>query len=116
MHFYDRLSIHQKQAFWAWVFLAVPVVFFVVVRFYPTSDAARISLTNWSLFRQPQFIGLDNYVKMFQDPVFWKVFANTFKYLAIGLPVSLLISFAVAYYLDRVRFMHGLIRGLYFVP
>lgn len=113
---YNRLTIHQKQAFWAWVFLAVPVVFFIVVRFYPTFDAAWISLTNWSLFREPKFIGLANYKEMFQDPVFWKVFANTFKYLALGLPVSLVISFAVAYYLDRVRFMHGLIRGLYFVP
>ncbi|WP_226582406.1 carbohydrate ABC transporter permease [Acuticoccus sediminis] len=112
----DSLTIHQKQALWAWVFLAVPIVFFVVVRFYPTLDSAWISLSNWSLFREPKFIGFANYREMFADPVFWKVFGNTFKYLALGLPISLLISFTVAYFLDRVRVMHGLIRGLYFVP
>ncbi len=48
--------------------------------------------------------------------MFWKVFRNTFLYLIIGTPISLLISFTVAYYLDRVRFMHGLIRALYFLP
>jgi multiple sugar transport system permease protein len=50
------------------------------------------------------------------DPVFRKVFANTFLYLGLGTPVSIVLSFAVAYHLDRVRFMHGLIRALYFLP
>jgi multiple sugar transport system permease protein len=36
------------------------------------------------------------------------VFRNTFLYLILGTPISLLISFVVAYYLDRVRFMHSL--------
>jgi multiple sugar transport system permease protein len=36
--------------------------------------------------------------------------------LILGLPISLVLSFVVAYYLDRVRFMHGLLRGLYFIP
>ena len=44
------------------------------------------------------------------------MFRNTFMYLIIGTPISLLISFVIAYYLDRVRFMHGFIRALYFLP
>ncbi len=34
----------------------------------------------------------------------------------IGTPVSLLLSFTIAYHLDHVRFMHGFIRALYFLP
>jgi multiple sugar transport system permease protein len=34
----------------------------------------------------------------------------------IGTPVSLGVSFVVAYYLDQVRFAHGLIRAMYFIP
>lgn len=113
---YNRLSIRQKKAYWAWVFLAVPVVFFSVVRFYPTLNATYISFTDWNLLGAMNFIGADNYVRMFRDPVFWQVFANTFKYLILGLPISLILSFVIAYYLDQVRFMHGFIRGLYFVP
>jgi multiple sugar transport system permease protein len=44
------------------------------------------------------------------------VFRNTFMYLILGTPISLLIAFVVAYYLDRVRFMHSFIRALYFLP
>lgn len=113
---YDHLSIGQKRALTAWTFLFIPTLFFVIVRFWPTFQSAWISLHEGPLMGPREFIGFENYLRMFSDPEFWKVFVNTFEYLAIGLPVSLLISFTVAYFLDQVRFMHGLIRALYFVP
>ncbi|GGA41718.1 carbohydrate ABC transporter permease [Pelagibacterium lentulum] len=113
---WDRFTIGQKRVIWAWAFLAVPIVFYVGIRFYPTFQAFWLSFTNWDLLRPARFIGLANYQKMFADPVFWKVFQNTFSYLIIGTPVSLVVSFVIAYYLDRVRFMHGFIRALYFLP
>lgn len=116
MPFRDTMTVGQKRAATAWIFLALPVAFFVVVRFWPTFQSAWISLTEGPMMGPREFIGFENYARMFTDPVFWKVFANTFEYLAIGLPVSLGISFVVAYFLDRVRFMHGFIRALYFVP
>lgn len=114
--FWDRFTIGQKRVIWAWAFLAIPIVFYVGIRFYPTFQAFWLSFTNWDLLRPARFIGLANYQKMFADPVFWKVFQNTFSYLIIGTPVSLVVSFVIAYYLDRVRFMHGFIRALYFLP
>ena len=116
VRFWDRLNISTKRVIWAWTFLALPILFYAGIRFYPTFQAFWLSLTNWDLLRPAQFIGLANYQKMFVDPVFWKVFQNTFLYLLVGTPLSLLISFVIAYYLDRVRFMHGFIRALYFLP
>lgn len=113
---YDTLPIGKKRAMWAWAFLALPVLFYAVIRFYPTFDAFLISLTDWNLLNDRQFIGLDNYEKMFGEAAFWQIFRNTFKYLLIGTPASLVISFAIAYYLDQIRFMHGFIRALYFIP
>jgi multiple sugar transport system permease protein len=114
--FWDRLNISTKRVIWAWAFLALPILFYAGIRFYPTFQAFWLSMTDWDLLRPAQFIGFANYEKMFADPVFWKVFQNTFLYLIIGTPVSLAISFVIAYYLDQVRFMHGLIRALYFLP
>lgn len=113
---WDRLSIGQKRVIWAWTFLALPIVFYASIRFYPTIQAFWLSFTNWDLLRPAQFIGLDNYTTLVNDPDFWQVFRNTFAYLIIGTPISLVVSFTVAYYLDRVRFMHGFIRALYFLP
>ena len=116
MAFYKNLSISQKQIVWAWCFLAVPTVFYVVVRFYPTANAILVSFQDWNLLGARTWTGLDNYIKLFNDPVFWKVFKNTFLYLIIGTPLSLVIAFLIAYQIDKVRFMHGTIRALYFLP
>ena len=116
MFSYSRLTIRQKHIVWAWIFLAVPTVFYVVIRFYPTGQAIALSFMEWNLLGTKTWAGLDNYAKLFSDPVFWQVFRNTFVYLILGTPISLVVSFVIAYHLDRVRFMHGFLRMLYFLP
>ncbi len=116
MNVYRNLTIKQKQIVWAWSFLAIPVLFYTVIRFYPTGNAILISFQDWNLLGKRTWTGLDNYEKLFADPAFWKVFKNTFVYLLIGTPLSLIVSFFIAYNLDKTRFMHGFLRMLYFLP
>lgn len=116
MSMYRDLTIAQKQIVWAWAFLALPVVFYVVIRFYPTGNAIVLAFQDWNLLGARTWAGLDNFKKLVADPVFWIVFKNTFVYLLLGTPISLVLAFIVAYHLDRVRFMHGFIRALYFLP
>ncbi|WP_372840681.1 carbohydrate ABC transporter permease [Phaeovulum sp.] len=116
MKLYRNLSISQKQVVWAWTFLALPVLFYVVIRFYPTLNAIVLSFQDWNLLGARTWVGLENYDKLFHDPVFWKVFKNTFVYLILGTPLSLLASFTIAYHLDKIRFLHGTLRALYFLP
>jgi len=113
---YRNLTIRQKQIVWAWSFLALPVIFYVVIRFYPTGNAILISFQNWNLLGDRTWAGFENYEKLWNDPTFWKVFQNTFVYLLIGTPFSLVLSFVIAYHLDKLRFMHGFLRMLYFLP
>ncbi|AUG55923.1 ABC transporter permease (plasmid) [Thalassospira marina] len=108
--------MQTKRVLWAWGFLALPIVFYSWIRFYPTLDAFWLSFTDWDLLNEPNFIGLDNYRQLFNDPQFWQVFKNTFTYLLAGTPISLCFAFVIAYFLDRVRFMQGFIRALYFLP
>jgi len=112
----QELTIAQRRAMSAWAFLALPIVFFVGIRFYPAAEAFRASFTNWNIVGRMEFIGLANYARLAQDPAFWKVIGNTFAYLGLGVPISMLLSFVIAYFLDRVRFGHGLLRALYFIP
>ena len=42
--FWNKLSINQKLAITAWLFLAVPIVFYVCIRFYPTFEAFYVGL------------------------------------------------------------------------
>jgi multiple sugar transport system permease protein len=112
----DRLSLEGRRALCAWGFLAVPIAFYAAIRFYPALDAFLMSLTDWNIVGTRRFIGLDNYRRMAADAGFWQVMGNTLRYLLVGVPVSLGLSFLIAYHLDRVRFGHALLRALYFVP
>lgn len=116
MGWYNERTIEGKRVVWAWSFLAIPIAFYCIVRFWPTLEAFYVSFHSWKLIGERSWIGLDNYARLLADPVFWKVFRNTFLYLLIGTPISILLSFTIAYHLDRVRFMHGFIRALYFLP
>lgn len=112
----SRVTMRMRNTLWVWGFLALPVVFYAVIRFYPTLDAFRLSFTDWDLVSKPEWIGLENYRDMFADEDFWQVFRNTFAYLIIGTPISLVVSFVVAYFLDKVRVGHTFLRALYFLP
>jgi len=112
----DRLSLRARRTLTAWTFLALPILFFATIRFYPTADALLTSLTDWNIVGPRRFVGLANYRRLLADPTFWQVMRNTFEYLVVGVVVSLVLAFLVAYHLDRVRAGHALLRALYFVP
>jgi len=98
----QELTIGQKRAIWAWGFLALPVVFYATVRFYPTVEALRASFTSWNFVGRMEYIGVANYTRLAQYPAFWKVIGNTFAYLALGVPISMLLSFVIAYFNARL--------------
>jgi len=110
------MTLMQKRALCAWAFIAVPLIYFILVRFYPTLDAFSIAFTDWNIVGSKRYIGFDNFVALWNDPVFWGVLSNTFEYLLLGVPISLLLSFIIAYFLDQVRFGHGFLRACYFIP
>jgi multiple sugar transport system permease protein len=111
------MTIRQRQALWAYAFLAIPAVFYSVIRFYPALDSFWLSFHRWSLLgRAPRFVGVDNYRRLWEDEVFWQALLNSAWYVLYGLPSGLVLSFAIAYFLDKVTRGQGLLRALYFLP
>ncbi len=112
-----KLSIEQKKTIWAYFFLFVPLTFYLLIRIYPTFSSFNISFTDWDIVSsEKQFIGLENYQKMVNDPIFLKTLVNTFRYVIFGLPVTLVLSFIIAYNLNKIKRGLGLYRTLYFIP
>ena len=114
--FWSSLTIDQKHAFTAWIFLFIPILFYIIIRFYPTFEAFYVSTLKWNILGSKKYIGLKNFIKIVNDEVFWIVLSNTVKYALIGVPISLVFSFLIAYYLNEVTFGHQTIRALYFIP
>ena len=114
---FNKLSIAGKKAIWAYIFLFVPSIFYLVIRIYPAFSSFYISFTDWDIISlEKQFIGLENYQRMINDPVFLKTLSNTFRYVIFGLPVTLVLSFIIAYNLNKIKRGLGFYRTLYFIP
>lgn len=110
-------TLAQKNELWAYAFLCVPIIFYVVVRFYPTLYAFYLSFTDWDIVsRDMDFIGLENYFRLMGDSVFVKTLGNTIRYVVFGLPISMFLGFLLAYHINYLNRGADLYKTIYFMP
>lgn len=83
---------------------------------YPVVSSIVFSFCDYSVLQVPRFIGISNYLELFQDEVFWVALKNTVVFVLLALPLGLLISFFVALLLDANVRGSGIYRTLVFLP
>ncbi|MEA4943931.1 MAG: sugar ABC transporter permease [Propionicimonas sp.] len=112
-----RQRYDRDQLVTAAVFLAPAVVVLGVFVFYPIVAAGQISLTSWNGFDPvKQFVGLENYLRLAQDPEFWNSLLVTVLYAAGVCVLSVVSGLAVALLLDAPLRGLGIYRTIYFLP
>lgn len=92
------------------------LVGFVIFTAGPLLFSAYYSLTNFNLFQSPQFVGLQNYIQLFQDSNFWISLYNTLYITVIGLPLSLLLALLCALALNLPIRGQPLYRAVAYLP
>ena len=93
------------------------VIGFLVFRFYPFIMSLFYSFMDYSLFKNDtQFIGLANYIKIFETKKYMTAFKVTFQYAFITVPLKLIFSLFIAYILNfKLKFVK-LFRTIYYIP
>ena len=106
----------------AWV-LAGPALGVIVVFFaLPVLAGLALSITDFDLYALAdlstlRFVGLQNYIRLLQTPLFWQAFGNTLYFVVVGVPVSIALSLGAALLLSaRVARWHGFFRTALFAP
>lgn len=109
---YDR-----EELVTAFLFLLPAVVVLGVFVLYPIVTAAQLSFTSWDGFSPvKEFIGLDNYVRLTQDPEFWNSLLVTVVYGAGVCLLSVGSGLGVALLLDAPLRGRSFYRSVYFLP
>ena len=63
-----RMTFARKKVVWAYIFLAIPIVFFAYIRVYPALFAFQMSLHDYNpLAAEQPFVGFENYEKLFSE-------------------------------------------------
>ncbi|HSD00088.1 MAG TPA: sugar ABC transporter permease [Casimicrobiaceae bacterium] len=93
-----RGAKRRRELMLVWVFLLPSLIVFLLYRILPLAWNVVLSLSKYSLFGQSEWIGIDHYVDMLHDEVFWESLTNTLIYLAtapFGVALALAISLMV---------------------
>jgi raffinose/stachyose/melibiose transport system permease protein len=94
-------SRRLRQAFLPYVYVLPAVVMFVVFIVYPILWVISGSLRGNGSLHPTEFVGLDHYRQVFQDPLFWRVLLNMFLWGLITIPVQMVIGGTIAYLIER---------------
>jgi multiple sugar transport system permease protein len=87
------------------LFTAFPVIFSIVLTFF-----------NWNIISPMEWNGLGNWKHVISDRLFWKSILNTLKFLAVHIPLQIIIALALAEVLNQKIRFRGFFRAAFFMP
>jgi multiple sugar transport system permease protein len=111
-----RIASRRREAVAALLFISPWLVGFLVFTAWPVIYSGYLSLTDYDVINNPNFIGFDNYVAMFEDPKIGLSLGNTFIFVVLSVPLHILVSLALALLLLRAARATGFFRTVFFLP
>ncbi|PKL47406.1 MAG: sugar ABC transporter permease [Candidatus Riflebacteria bacterium HGW-Riflebacteria-2] len=100
----------------AYLYLMPVIVILVIFHVLPIFYSLAVSFYEWDLIGSPEFVGASNYLRLADDPMFYKSLWNTVYYALISVPLSILFAMLIAMLLNNPISAIGLYRTVYFIP
>ena len=98
------------------LFISPWILGFLAFNLYPLIASIWFSLCDYSVLSEPVFLGAQNYVDLWNDPVFWKALRNTVIFAAVAIPLSTSLSIGLAVLLNQPIAGQGIYRTIFFLP
>ena len=110
-------ALVRRETISAYLFLAPALVFFVAFVVIPMFICVFYSLFDYTLGGINGFVGLDNYIQLFQDPVFHKGLINTIIIVVVAVPAVTAFSLWVGSAIYRMNaFTRSFFRCVFYLP
>ena len=116
-----KFSTYRRQeSRLAWLFSTPAIVLLIVFLIVPFIWAIWMSFTNMRLIPNPnvptRFIGLQNYIRLFSDEVFFRGILNNFYFVIVVVPLQTAFALALAMLINQEIRGVNLFRTVYFSP
>lgn len=111
-----HMTLQEKDALSGYLFITPALISLLIFVVYPVIASFVISGFNWGILSSPRFIGIENYKTLFRDPIFLESLKNTFVWVIMYVPVSILISLIVALAMDMPLKGIGFFRTMFYLP
>jgi multiple sugar transport system permease protein len=97
-------------------FIAPWIVGFIVFTVYPIVYSLWMSFQNYSGFGDATPVGLKNYQDLVRDPLFWKSLGNTLYYMALAVPIGVVVAIGLALMMNQNVREVAIYRAAYYLP
>lgn len=112
-----ELAPKKKRNYFIFLMLLPWLIGFIVFKVYPIITSFVYSLQEYPILGDPEFVGFRNYIDIFtKDETFWQSLVATLKYVLIGTPLVIIVSFIVAAILNFKLKGVNFFRTAYYIP
>lgn len=99
------------------LFVAPALIVYFIFKLYPAFSGVYYSMTSWNgLAKTKDFIGIENYIEIFQDMNFWRSMLFTSKYVLVMLFVANILALSLAVGIESRKRAKGIFRTLFCMP
>lgn len=100
----------------AFTFMGLALLSVLIWSYYPLLRGAIIAFQDYQIMGGSDFVGLDNFVKVFIEPLFTKAVLNTFLWVALSLALTFFPPIFLAIILDEIPKGKLLFRIIFYLP
>lgn len=112
--FLSKLS--NNKAFMGMVFILPALLGTLIFIIVPVICSFGFSFIKWDLLKKPEFVGFDNYIKIFTDPLFGKILLNTIVFALSTSILGVIIPLILAVILNSKIRGSEFFKTAYFLP
>ncbi len=99
-----------------WMFAGPALVVYIFIVILPILWSLTYSFTDWNGVGRMNFVGLGNYIKLFDDKTLWIAFRNNIFFMITGTVFQLVMGLVMAILLSSIVKGSNLLRVIYFIP
>ncbi|MGI6168938.1 MAG: carbohydrate ABC transporter permease [Christensenellales bacterium] len=112
----ERMNRKKREMLFGYLFLAPALACLITFIFVPIFWAVELSLYDYNVISQKEFIGIGNFTKMISDAKWANSLDKTWKYVVLFVPSIFLISLALALIIKHITKLSGFFRTSFFLP
>lgn len=112
----SKMKMSTQDAVWGYVFLSPWILGMIFFMGGPIIFSLILAFCKWDMITPINFVGIDNFIKMFTDMRFLHSMYNTFYYTIFSVPLGIIGSIMVALLMNQKWKSVRLLRTIYYLP
>jgi multiple sugar transport system permease protein len=112
----QRRRFGRAQSRMGLIFIAPVLILFSIFVILPAFAALYLSFTDYDILTPPEWVGLENYQRLWTDSLLRRAFQNILLYCLLYVPAMLITSILLAMALNRRRPGVTVFRAIYYLP